>query len=109
MKTLTFQLNQEYKSFDSGFQASLEGNLIILSGVNGSGKSQIATTILGIDNTNNTIVNSSVHLDTIEIKRQDVDFRSFKENISIPEITAATPQVFIDSASNAWSNYSNPI
>jgi ABC-type branched-subunit amino acid transport system ATPase component len=107
MKTLRFQLNQEYKSFDSGFQANLEGNLIILSGVNGSGKSQIATIISGIDNISNAIINSSVNLDTAEIKRQDIDYRSFKENISIPEITTATPQVFIDSANNAWSYYLN--
>jgi AAA15 family ATPase/GTPase len=107
MKTLRFQLNQEYKSFDSSFQANLEGNLIILSGVNGSGKSQIASIILGVDTSSNTGINSSVNIDNVAINRQDIDFRSFKDNISIQEITLSTPQTFVDSVNNAWGYYTS--
>lgn len=41
MKKLSVLLNQQYRSFDAGFSCNLEGDLIILSGVNGSGKSQL--------------------------------------------------------------------
>src|SRR3972149_7065453 len=40
-KKLSLQLTQDYRSFSSGFSFDFTGNLIILSGVNGSGKSQL--------------------------------------------------------------------
>ena len=45
MKKISLQLNQDYKSFQNGFNATFEGNLIILSGINGSGKSQLMNII----------------------------------------------------------------
>lgn len=39
---IKIKLNEQYGIFKQGFEIELEGNLIILSGTNGSGKSQLA-------------------------------------------------------------------
>jgi ABC-type Mn2+/Zn2+ transport system ATPase subunit len=105
MKKLTIQLNQSYRSFDNEFFATLEGDLTILSGVNGAGKSQIINIILGREKNTNAAIQSIIKIDDIELKKEDIDFRSFKENISITEITASTAQAFSESANNAWNFY----
>jgi ABC-type cobalamin/Fe3+-siderophores transport system ATPase subunit len=101
MKKLTVQLNQLYKSFENGFQTTLEGDLVILSGVNGSGKSQIINIISGFDQN----IASVIKINGIEIRKEDVDFRSFKENIGISEITELSTGTNFDSANNAWICY----
>jgi ATPase subunit of ABC transporter with duplicated ATPase domains len=101
MKKLTIQLNQSYKSFDNGFQTTLEGDLVILSGVNGSGKSQMTNIIYGFDQN----IASVIKINGIEIKKEDIDFRSFKENIGISEITELSTGTNFDSANNAWVCY----
>lgn len=103
MKKLTVQLNQLYKSFENGFQTTLEGDLVILSGVNGSGKSQITNIISGFDQN----IASVIKINGIEIRKEDVDFRSFKENIGISEITELSTGTNFDSANNAWVCYKN--
>ncbi len=107
MKKLTIKLNQSYKSFVNEFHTTLEGNLIILSGVNGAGKSQIINIILGQDkaNTPNETIQSTIKIDDIEIKKENIDFRSFKENISTIEIAESTAQAFAESANIAWNLY----
>ena len=42
MDELSIQLKQEYKSFKQDFRLKLRGNLIVLSGPNGGGKTQLA-------------------------------------------------------------------
>lgn len=106
MTKLSIKLNQNYKSFKNGFNYIFEGNLVLLSGINGTGKSQLLNIILGQEGKNNqTIVNSTIALNNSLIKIQDIDFRSFKENIAINEITASTSQSFINSANQAWNQY----
>jgi ABC-type cobalamin/Fe3+-siderophores transport system ATPase subunit len=99
MKKLTIQLIQKYKSLEKGFNTTLEGDLTILSGVNGAGKSQI------IDIIYSPGTYSMIKIDDIEIKREDIDFRSFKENINIEEITPSNAQAFSNSATTIWSFY----
>lgn len=106
MTKLSLKLNQKYKSFENGFSYSFEGNLILLSGINGTGKSQLLNIILGQEGKNNQKkINSTITLNNSLIKTQNIDFRSFKENIAINEITASTSQSFINSAINAWNQY----
>jgi ABC-type multidrug transport system ATPase subunit len=105
MKKLTIQLNQSYKSFKDEFNTTLEGDLTIILGVNGAGKSQIINIILGYDKINNANIQSKIKIDNIEIRKEDIDFRSFKENIGIAEITASTSQTFLESVNNAWIFY----
>jgi ABC-type multidrug transport system ATPase subunit len=105
MKKLTIQLNQQYRSFENGFNTTLEGDLTILSGVNGAGKSQIINIILGHDKPYSAGISSIIKIDGIEIKKEDIDFRSFKENINIAEITLSNAQAFSSSVETIWSFY----
>ncbi|MFY7671611.1 AAA family ATPase [Tenacibaculum sp. MEBiC06402] len=106
MTKLSIKLNQKYKSFENGFSYSFEGNLVLLSGINGTGKSQLLNIILGQEGKNSqNKISSIITLNNALIKIQDIDFRSFKENIAIREITASSSQSFIQSAQNAWNNY----
>ncbi|MDR1832510.1 MAG: ABC transporter ATP-binding protein, partial [Fusobacteriaceae bacterium] len=61
MKKISITLNQDYKSFKNGFHQELEGDLIILSGVNGSGKSQLMNIIYGFQN--DSVINRNILLD----------------------------------------------
>lgn len=47
MKKLEIQLSQKYRSFQNNFKTILEGDLVILSGVNGSGETQLFDIIRG--------------------------------------------------------------
>ena len=109
MSKLEIYLNDTHKSFEKGFATTLEGKLVILSGVNGAGKSQLMSIIRGIytNPIQNTIQNisSNIKIDDIILKKEEIDFRSFKENISISEITPSTSQTFLQSTNQAWHNY----
>lgn len=52
MKKLSINLQQEYKTFEVGFQYEFEAadNLIVISGINGSGKSQLGEIIREVNN-----------------------------------------------------------
>ena len=45
MKKLTVKILETYKSYKKDSEYNLSGNLIILSGINGSGKSQLLNII----------------------------------------------------------------
>ena len=47
MKKLTIKLNEIYKSFDPGFVQDFSGDLVITSGINGSGKTHLMEIIRG--------------------------------------------------------------
>jgi ABC-type uncharacterized transport system ATPase subunit len=47
MKKLAVKLKQDCKSFKSGDEISLEGDLMILTGLNGAGKSHFFEAITG--------------------------------------------------------------
>jgi len=104
-------LKEKYKSFDQNFKTELDGKLIILSGVNGSGKSQLIKIIYGkIDEPttgNKRALNRIVTLDNIEINWQNIEIRSFKDNISIPEVVKSSSSILNSSAEQAFSHYKN--
>ena len=106
MKKISIKLNKEFKSFQNGFTYNFGGDLIILSGINGSGKSQLLNIILGQEGNNSqNKISSIITIDDVIIEIKDIDYRSFKENIGISEITASTSQSFINSSQNAWKSY----
>ncbi len=107
MSTLTVTLNNNYKSFSKGFNFEFNGNLIILSGVNGSGKSHLIDVIHGqIGNSIKHPLNNTIVLDEVSLSASDVIYRSFKENVSIPELTASKIDTQINSRNQAWVHYS---
>ncbi len=109
MKKIKIILKEKYKSFDTDFETELEGSLIILSGVNGAGKSQLINIIYGknIDPTrgNPTHLNRTVVINNVQINWQGIEFRSFKDNISIPEIIKSSSSIINSASEQAYSNY----
>lgn len=104
-------LNETYRSFDTGFETELEGNLIILSGVNGSGKSQLMSIIKGDKGINPQTGNREKNLKRVvtingyEVNWKNIEFRSFKDNISIPEVIKYSSFLINQSADQAYSLY----
>ena len=83
-KKLTIELNNSYKSFKTNFKTTLEGDLIVLTGVNGSGKSQLLD-IIGTEtllrNNSEISPHSIVKINDSQILEADILHKSFK-NIS---------------------------
>jgi len=108
MKKLSVQLNQHYKSFDSGFSYTFEGDLVILSGVNGSGKSQLIDVVSQRESHGNRkAISATIKLDDRLITRDDILRRSFKENVNIPDLTHAGTETIASHKNNAWNAYNN--
>ena len=80
-KKLTIELNNSYKSFKTNFKTTLEGDLIVLTGVNGSGKSQLLD-IIGLEtvtsNYSTTNLDSIIRINNLEISKSDIVYKSFK-------------------------------
>ncbi|AHB99031.1 ATP-binding cassette domain-containing protein [Francisella orientalis] len=86
MKTLTIKLNQKYKSFPIGFVTNIDNNgIVVISGVNGSGKSQLMNIINGrrIINNESHDISREITIDTHTIKSDEIEYRSFKNSIKI--------------------------
>lgn len=108
MKKLSIKLNQKYRSFELGFACEFEGDLIILSGVNGSGKSQLIDIISQRDGHNkNQSIPATITLDLIPVTRDKIICRSFKDNVSVPELTHAGTETIASHKNNAWNAYYN--
>lgn len=110
MGKITLKLNQKYRSFPENFETELEGNLIILSGVNGSGKSQLIKILSGkieISNQNSQKIELSrdLEIDGVSINNNEIEIRSFKDNISIPEIVKATSAIVNSSGDQVYQLY----
>ena len=101
MKNLSVQLNQNYKSFKSGFNVALEGDLIILSGVNGSGKSQLIDIISQRESQGSRKgISATIKINGVQITRNDILHRSFKDNVNVPELTHAGTESIISHKNN---------
>jgi ABC-type molybdenum transport system ATPase subunit/photorepair protein PhrA len=99
-------LQQNYKSFDNGWQGTFEGRIIVLSGINGSGKSQLLDITQGYPFQQPTApISSLIELDGVQVGAGDVLFRSFRENVSIPELTQASAQVLATTRQQVHQNY----
>ncbi|TSE05588.1 AAA family ATPase [Aquimarina algiphila] len=99
MSEITIKLNQKYKSFDQGFATSLQGNIIVLSGINGSGKSQLMNIIRGreqgdlnnpLNPTQHINISSSIEIDGEKVDQNQIEIKSFKDNFNLPEIIKST-------------------
>lgn len=89
-KQLHLKLNQAYKSFKVDFEQDFLGDLIVLSGVNGSGKTQLIDIIKGhISNDLNKKINRAISLDGVHIDDTVIAHKSFRDYSSIGELTGA--------------------
>jgi hypothetical protein len=105
---LNITLNQKYKSFEQGFNVQLSGNLIILSGINGTGKSQLIDIISQREGYGSRKpIQAIVEIDGKSISRYDISRRSFKENVNVPELTQSSTDIVRNHRDQVWSAYSN--
>lgn len=108
IKTLSIQFNQDFRSFKNGFNYVFDGDLVILSGVNGTGKSQLIDIIAQRESYGNRMpIQATITLDGIQITRNDILHRSFRENISVPELTHAGTETVKSHKGQAWNAYHN--
>jgi ABC-type transport system involved in cytochrome c biogenesis ATPase subunit len=103
---LKLKLNQVYKSLPLNFEVKLSGPLVVLSGVNGSGKSQLLQVIRGRSDDSNETIEAQIHLNGQNITLNQVAYRSFKENIQIPEFGSSNAQLVSKSRDQVWAHYS---
>ena len=104
MKKLSINLRSEYRSFKAGFECELEAtnNLIIISGVNGTGKSQLGEIISGLSS------NSSVEFITASGKAQIDPKNIVYENINGTINNAQNIRNLLSSDNYLGSQFVNP-
>ena len=93
---------QDYKSFKKGSEYIFEGNLNIISGINGAGKSQLIEGIKGSY--------TKVYLNDILVSKNDILKYSFKNNISLPSFgfyDYNSTKQFNNVLINIFNNYKN--
>lgn len=106
MKKLEIQLNQEYRSFQNNFKTILEGDLIILSGVNGSGKTQLFDIIRGFQKESRAAkISRSVQIDGTPITEDQVAHRSIRDYSNVSDLTQGSARIFEDDLNNLWNWY----
>jgi len=106
MKKLEIQLNQEYRSFQNNFKTTLEGDLVILSGVNGSGKTQLFDIIRGFQKESRAAkVSRSVQIDGAPITEDHIAHRSIRDYANVSELTQGSARIIEDQLNNLWQWY----
>lgn len=109
MNEISITLNEKYKSFEQGFTAILRGNLIILSGINGSGKSQLINIIKGREQGDpekgmgHIGINSNVLINGEVLDPKKIEYRSFKDNINLPEVVKSTSAISTSAVDQAYN------
>ena len=107
MKTLEIKIIEEYKSYMSDTCYSITGDLVVLSGINGSGKSQLLKIIAnnGNEKINRTI--NQILEDGTSIQIENVLLYSFRDNIDLGNELGQFSVTFRNSnIDNAWNFYS---
>lgn len=116
MNKVSVQLNQDYKQFKCGFKTDLLGPLIIISGINGTGKTQLLDIIsqLQVINVNISkldlqkyVIDATIKIDNNIINRVFVSRRSFKDNIKMNDIALPNPKNIYWHKDEAWNFFSN--
>lgn len=114
MSELKIELKQNYKQFKEGFKQTLKGNLIILSGINGSGKTQLIDILdmqfieyPSITNPKRESIDSNILIEDKILKDVDIFRRSFRDNIIIENIKLPEPKNKSWNKEQAWKAYSN--
>ena len=81
MSKISIKLNKEFKSFKNLLDnMDLEGDLIILTGINGSGKSQLLDILAGRGMGED---DRMVSINGSELKLSEVSYKSFKEVLNV--------------------------
>lgn len=100
--------NQEFKSFKIGSEYLFNGQLIVLSGINGAGKSQLLESIKQ--------QYTDVYINNIKISHNNILKYSFRDNINLPtfgtydyDVARSTDNAIINIYNNLKNLYTNYI
>lgn len=100
--------NQEFKSFKIGSEYLFNGQLIVLSGINGAGKSQLLESIKQ--------QYTDVYINNIKISHTNILKYSFRDNINLPtfgtydyDVARSTDNAIINIYNNLKNLYTNYI
>ena len=106
---LSIKLNQQFRSFEQGSTFTFEGNLLfLLSGINGSGKSQLLDIIKGRDRNNSAIhINRTINFNDTLIEDHQIQLKTFRELNSIGDLNNDSNQSHTNQKNQVWSNYSS--
>jgi len=106
MADLRIILNQPYKSFEQDFSATLSGELIILSGVNGSGKTQIIDIIKGYEGTSFfNKIQRNIYQDGKPIEDIKIIHKSFRDYKDLGGLSNANVRNLINTKDNLFNWY----
>lgn len=90
MKKLEVTLKEDYRSFHNEFSSELIGDFIILSGINGSGKTQLMDIIKGYSATQrHQRISRELKQDGIRLDDTQIVHKSFRDYLTISELTTA--------------------
>ena len=110
MKTLEINILDKYKLYQKGSSYKLQGDLIIISGVNGSGKSQLLHIISKHGKEKIDRVVSQVDDSGITKDLENILLLSFRDNIDLGKDFGAFSVTYQkDNFLNAWNFYNNNI
>lgn len=108
MKRIRLQINDGYKSLSAGSQFEFDGDLIVLSGINGSGKSHLADVIRGRDRRdNNIVIGRSLKTDDLDCNPNQVLLRIFSDTSSLGDIDQTAAQLTTSHKEQVWNSYVN--
>ena len=87
---LNVYLEEKYKSFAPNFEAEIQGGLVLISGINGSGKTQLIDIIKGYRLYDiNNLIKRKVTQDGADVDSGSIISKSFREYQGLPEISLA--------------------
>jgi ABC-type molybdenum transport system ATPase subunit/photorepair protein PhrA len=87
---LNVYLAEKYKSFPPNFEAEIEGGLVLISGINGSGKTQLIDIVKGYKLYDiNNLIQRKVTQDGADVDNGSIISKSFREYQGLPEISPA--------------------
>lgn len=110
MKKIDISVVESYKAYKKGSSYSLEGDLIVLSGINGSGKSQLLQIIAknGKEKISRNIIQTQDSGDSLNL--EDILLVSFRDNINLGEDFGQFSVTYKKNyATSAWEYYQNNI
>jgi hypothetical protein len=106
--SISLGLVNEYKSFPAGYSQEFDGDLIVLSGVNGSGKSHIADIIKGNNRSNvSDIIDRTLMINGENVSQEYVLLKDFMSSISIGNLSSDSMQFLQNARNAAWNAYTN--
>lgn len=110
MKKIDISIVEPYKAYKGGTSYSLEGDLIVISGINGSGKSQLLQIIAknSKEKISRRITQTQDSGDSLHL--EDILLLSFRDNINLGEDFGQFSVTYKENyATIAWEYYKNNI